>query len=72
MWNHLLNLLGFRYIANLNPKSKEIHYLPESKASCGLKYLKNGKRLTRKGMLRHINEKGYNGCVHCLTNKDNG
>lgn len=67
----LRKIFGFHYLANLNPQSKEIHYLPKVKTNCGLKYLKKGKYLTKKGMLKYL-EKGYNGCAHCLTeyNKD--
>ena len=60
---------GYRYIAN--KKTKEVHYIPNVKKSCGVHLMTNGKRLTRRGFYRHIS-KGYDGCVHCLRGYNKG
>lgn len=69
-------LFGYKYIANLSPRSKEIHNLSNLKSQCSIKLIKKGKYLTKKQCIKYFLEKGFNGCKHCYksidTDKYNG
>lgn len=66
----ILEAIGFKYI--INKATKEIHYAPRISNKCGIQYLRNGKYATARRVKRLITKKGYNGCVHCFPEQDNG
>lgn len=59
----------YNYLANTNPSSKEIHDLDNEKDKCNIDDIKpkNIKMLNTESELQnYLNNKGYNGCKHCL------
>ena len=63
---------GMAYVVNLNPRSKEIHSLNSKHKSCQLDKIVQKKYVTRKKALKLIKEEGFNGCLFCWKETNNG
>lgn len=61
----MLEIIGFRYILNHNPRSKEIHKVKTLKKHCNVVLMKNAGYHTK--FSQYIARKffGYDGCKKC-------
>lgn len=59
----LVKVLGYKYLINLNPKSKKIHMIATSK-NCMIELMTYWDYLTERGKNRYL-KKGYQMCTKC-------
>ena len=70
-WEKVNMFFGFGYLANIG--TGEIHRLANKKATCRLHMITNKMYVSKKRALKLMETgKGYNGCVKCYKEKDNG
>jgi hypothetical protein len=65
----IIKMFGYKYLVNMNPKSKEIHDLTNTKYQCFIPKIKNKKYIRYSDLPKYF-KMGYDGCRWCNNEMD--